>query len=201
MPIAMVLLLRGCLAVAVALVVAGCAGSNFSRQSDDTLVLGRTSHQEILQRLGSPYREGTVTKNGKQLKTLTYAYSTAGGTPAYDGVTPSRSQGFYFLDDKLVGYEFTSSYKDDHTDFDGSKVSAIMNGASTRAEVITLIGRPGGKYVHPLIASTNEQADVYLYAHISGSAFNLKLHEKLLIVTYDQRAIVSNVDYKESGQK
>ena len=77
------------LTVALALIVAGCAGSNFSKQSGDTLVLGQTSRQEILQRLGSPYREGTVTKNGKQLKTMTYAFATTGGTPAREGVTPA----------------------------------------------------------------------------------------------------------------
>jgi hypothetical protein len=193
--------LQVCLAVALALVVAGCAGSSFTRQPDEALVLGRTSYPEIRERLGSPYREGTLVKNGKQLKTLTYAYATTGGMPAYDGVVATRSQGFYFFEDKLAGYEFVSTWKDDLTDFDGGKVAEIKNSSSTRAEVIRLIGAPGGKYAYPMIANADEQADVYLYAHVKGSAFNMKLYEKLLVVTYDQRGIVTNVDYKESGQK
>jgi hypothetical protein len=188
-------------AVALALVVAGCAGSSFMRQPDEALVLGRTSYQEIRQRLGAPYREGTVVKNGKQLTTLTYAYATAGGTPAYDGVVATRTQGFYFFEDRLAGHEFVSTWKEDLTDFDGAKVTEIKNGSSTRAEVVRLIGAPGGKYAYPMIANSDERADVYLYAHVKGSAFNMKLYEKLLVVTYDQRGIVTNVDYKESGQK
>jgi hypothetical protein len=193
--------LRAGLAVALALVVAGCAGSSFTRQSDEALGLGRTSYQEIRQRLGAPYREGTVVKNGKQLKTLTYAYASAGGAPAYDGVVATRTQGFYFFEDRLAGYEFVSTWKDDLTDFDGTKATEIKHGASTRAEVVRLIGAPGGKYVYPMIANADEHADVYLYAHVKGSAFNMKLYEKLLVVTYDQRGIVTNVDYRESGQK
>src|SRR5215470_13869286 len=92
--------LAACVTLALAIVVAGCAGSKMSAESENGLVLGQTSRQDILQRLGSPYREGTVTKNGKQLKTMTYAFATTGGTPAREGVTPARGQGFYFLDDK-----------------------------------------------------------------------------------------------------
>jgi hypothetical protein len=189
------------LAVALALVIAGCAGSDFARQPDDNLVMGRTSRQEVLQRLGSPYREGTMTKNGKQLKTMTYAFATTGGTPAREGVTPARGQGFYFLDDKLAGYDFTSSWKEDASDFDAAKVPQIKKGMSTRADVMRLIGRPGGKYAYPMIPNQNEQADVYLYAETKGSAFNVKFYQKHLVVTYDERGVVSNVDYQELGQK
>jgi hypothetical protein len=193
--------LTACLTLALAIVVAGCAGSNFAKQPDDGLVLGQTTRQDILQRLGSPYREGSVTKNGKQLKTLTYAFATTSGTPARNGVTPARGQGFYFLDDKLAGYDFTSSWKDDQSDFDGAKVSEVKKGVSTRDDVLRLIGRPGGKYAYPLIPDQNAQADVYLYAETRGGPFNLKIYQKLLVVTYDQRGVVSNVDYQEIGQK
>jgi hypothetical protein len=49
---------RACLAVALAFVLAGCAGSSFTRRPDEAPALGRTSYPEIRQRLGSPYREG-----------------------------------------------------------------------------------------------------------------------------------------------
>src|SRR5439155_515129 len=86
----------------------GGFGFDFAKQTDDALVLGQTTRQEILQRLGTPYREGTATKNGKQLKTLSYAFATASGAAVRDGVVPTRGQGFYFLDDKLAGYDFAS---------------------------------------------------------------------------------------------
>lgn len=192
--------LMTCLAVALSIAVTGCASSG-SNQPKDDLVLGRTSRQEILQRLGSPYREGTLAKNGKQLKTMTYAFATTGGTPVREGVTPARGQGFYFLDDKLAGYDFTSSWKEDQTDFDARKVAEIKKGVSTRADVLRLIGRPGGKYGYPLIASQNGQADVYLYAESKGGPVNVKFYQKHLVVTYDERGVVSNVEYQELGQK
>jgi hypothetical protein len=193
--------LTTCLTLAVALVVAGCAGSDFAKQSDDGLVLGQTTRQDILRRLGTPYREGTATKNGKQLKTLSYAFATTTGAPVRDGVVPTRGQGFYFLDDKLAGYDFASSWKEDQTDFNGAKVPEIKKGVSTRDEVLRLIGRPGGKYAYPLIPDQNKQADVYLYAETRGGPFNVKFYQKHLVVTYDERGVVNNVDYQEVGQK
>src|SRR5262249_4577113 len=117
----MTIRLTACLALAVALVAAGCAGTNRAKPSDDGCGLGPTSRQDILQRLGTPYREGTATKNGKQLKTLSYAFGITTGKPVRDGVIPTRGQGFYFLDDKLAGYDFNSSWKEDQTDFNGAK--------------------------------------------------------------------------------
>ena len=193
--------LTGYLALALSLVAAGCAGSDFAKQSEDALVLGQTTRQDILQRLGTPYREGTATKNGKQLKTLSYAFATTTGAPVRDGVVPTRGQGFYFLDDKLAGYDFASSWRDDQTNFDGAKVPEIKKGVSTRDEVLRLIGRPGGKYAYPLIPDQTRQADVYLYAESSGSPFNVKFYQKHLVVTYDNRGVVSNVEYQEIGQK
>ena len=193
--------LTACLTLAAALVVAGCAGSDLTKQADDGLVLGQTTRQEILQRLGTPYREGTATKNGKQLKTMTYAFATTTGAPVRDGVVPTRGQGFYFLDDKLAGYDFASSWKEDQTDFDGAKVSEIKKSVSTRDEVLRLIGRPGGKYAYPLIADRNRQADVYLYAETRGGPFNVKFYQKHLVVTYDERGVVSNVEYQVIGEK
>jgi hypothetical protein len=189
------------LTLTAALVVAGCAGTDIAKQADNGLVLGQTTRQEIEQRLGTPYREGTATKHGKQLKTLTYSFGTTTGKPARDGVIPTRGQGFYFLDDKLAGYDFTSSWKEDGSDFDGAKVSAIKKGVSTRRDVVRLIGRPGGKYAYPLIADQSQQADVYLYAESRGGPTNVKFYQKHLIVTYDERGVVSNVDYQELGQK
>jgi hypothetical protein len=189
------------LALALSIAVAGCAGASPSKQPENALVLGQTTRQEILQRLGSPYREGTVTKNGKQLKTMTYAFATSGGTPIRAGVNAARGQGFYFLDDKLAGYDFASSWKEDQTDFDGAKVPAIKKGVSTRDDVVRLIGRPGGRYAYPMIANQNGQADVYLYYEVRGGPINVKFYQKLLVVTYDDRGVVSDVDYQETGQK
>lgn len=152
-------------------------------------------------RLGSPYREGVVTKNEQQIKTASYAYASAGGEGAAEGVTPARGQGFYYSNNKLVGYDFSSSWKEDNTNFDGGKVAQIKKGESTRADVLRLFGRPGGKYIYPMIPNKDEDAVNYLYNHVTGTAFNLKFYQKQLVVTFNKQGIVTSVDFTESGQK
>jgi hypothetical protein len=184
-----------------ALLLAGCAGDKFVRLPDDSLVLGQTTQEQIRARLGTPYREGEITKNGQQLKTANYFYSRTGGGADAAGVTPARNQGFIFLKDKLVGYEFSSSWKEDSTNFDSGKVSQIKKGESTRSDVVRLFGNPGGKYIYPLIPDANDEATNYLYEQARGTAVNLKSYRQLLVVTFDKEGIVNNVEYTEAGQK
>jgi outer membrane protein assembly factor BamE (lipoprotein component of BamABCDE complex) len=183
------------------LLLSGCAGTNFTRVADDTLVLGQTTSEQITARLGSPYREGVLTKNNEQLKTAVYAYAATTGEGAADGVTPARSQGFYFFENRLVGYEFSSSWKEDSTNFDATKVAQIKKGESTRADVVRPLGNPGGKGIYPLIPGKDENAVNYLYTQVTGSAFNMKVYQKQLVVTFDKQGVVTNVEFTESGQK
>lgn len=187
--------------ISFALLLTGCAGTNFVRVTDDVLVLGQTTQEQIKNRLGSPYQEGVVVKNGQQLKTASYAYANTGGEATAEGVTPARSQGFYFLNEKLVGYEFTSSWKEDSTNFDSGKISQIKKGGSTKSDVIRLLGTPGGRFIYPIIQNNDEEAVNYLYSQTKGSVFDLKFYQKLLVVTFNKQGIVTNVDYTESGQQ
>lgn len=190
-----------CAVISLGILLTGCAGTNFVRVADDAIVLGQTTSEQITARLGSPYREGTVTKNDQQIKTSSYAYASTGGAAAAEGVTAARSQGFYFFNNKVVGYEFTSSWKEDSTNFDSGKVSQIKKGESTRSDVVRLLGNPGGKYIYPVIPNKGEDAVNYLYNQTTGSAFNLKFYRKQLIVTFNNQGVVTNIEFTESGQK
>lgn len=64
-----------------------------------------------------------------------------------------------------------------------------------------LLGNPGGKYIYPIIQNNNEEAVNYLHIQTKGSAFNLEMHLKQLVVTFDKEGLVTNVEYSESGQK
>ena len=105
------------------------------------------------------------------------------------------------MDNILVGHEFTSSYKDDSTFFDDSKISQMKKGETNKAKVIGLFGDRFGEYIYPLLEKKDEKALVYLYHQTKGSAFNLKFYKKILIVTFDQNGIVSDVNLISSGQK
>ena len=191
-----------CCALVLLAGLAGCAGTDFVRPSIDTLKNGHTTYAQILEKMGPPRREGTMTKNEKQLKVITYAYATTGGKAVRESVVPARAQAFYFYNDTLVGHEFGSSFAVDHSDFDDKKVSDIVKGKTTRAEVIQLVGKPGGYYVYPLIKSTSGDAVVYVYTETTSDApFSVKQFRKVLIVSFDTAGLVSEVDFSSSGNK
>jgi len=190
----------GALACA-ALILAGCAGTNFVRPESSSFVLGKTSQQEVTQRMGKPYRTGTLQKNGKMLQSASYAYANVGGEALYSGVTAARSQGFYFLDGTLVGTEFSSSFKADATDFDEAKLAKLEKGKSTKADVLELLGPAGGDYMAPLTANPKDRGVVYAYFQSKGSAFNLRFYRKMLVVSYDESGVVTDIQYTAEGNK
>lgn len=179
----------------------GCAGTDFKKLEINQLVYGSDTPESIKQKLGKPYQEAIVTINDRQFKTMNYAFASLGGTAVYKGVTAARSQGFYFYQNKLVGHEFTSSWAVDSTDFDESKVRDIEKGTTTIQEVIELLGKPGGEYVYPLAKNETEKASVYIYNQTKSSAFKSKFYKKVLVVSYDENGIVTDVEYVASGNK
>jgi hypothetical protein len=181
--------------------IGGCAGTNFVRPEPSSFVLGKTTQQEILQRMGKPYQTGTTEKNGKTLQSASYAFAHAGREALYDGVTPARTQVFFFLDGILVGAEFSSSFKLDGTDFDETKLAQLEKGKSTRADVIRLFGPAGGNYIAPLTTDSADGALVYIYSQTKGSAFSLRFYHKILIVSYDKSGVITDIQYTAQGNK
>ena len=173
-----------------------CAGTNFVRPETGAIELKRTTYQDIISQFGKPYQEGTRLKNEAMIKTIIYAYSSVGGTALYKGVTPTRAMTFHFLDDILVGYEFTSSFKKDNSDFDDSKIPLIRRGVTTRDEVVTLLGEPEGVYTYPLIEGPDHEALVYMYNQFR----KYKIYQKVLIVSMNDDT-VADVEYTTSGNK
>jgi hypothetical protein len=183
-------------AAIIILFFVSCAGTNFVRPESGSLSLNRTTYQDIINQFGKPYLEGTKLKNENMIKTITYAYSSVGGTALYEGVAPARAIAFHFLDDVLVGYEFTSSFKADNSDFDESKITLIKKGVTTRHEVVTLLGEPEGIYTYPLIGGRDDEALVYMYNHFK----RYKIYQKVLIVSMNEDT-VADLDFMTSGNK
>ena len=186
------------LTVIVVAVLAGCAGKDFVRPDSGALKNGQTTYNEIIGQFGKPYAEGTVLKNDKSVKSISYAYASVGGK-SHRGGTPARAMGFYFFDDTLVGYEFISSFAEDNTDFNEMKLNEITEGKTTLDEVIQLLGEPGGYYIYPLIESKSKEASAYAYSETKGSVFNMKMFRKVLVITYDSSRVVTKVEYTSSG--
>ena len=178
------------------LLLTACAGKDFVRPTADTLKMGGTTPGDAVALYGEPVNQGSELKNGKNIEAYHYAYASFGSAPLFEGITPARGMNLYFADNVLVGHEFLSSFKEDHSNFDETRIADIRKGESTREQVVGMVGKPSGKYMHPKIEHLGDRADVYAYMHARG----FKFYHKLLVVTYDDHGIVKDVSYETSGK-
>ena len=193
---------RAALSVWMALaatLIAGCAGRNFVRPSDEAFKLGETRYSLLVQQLGEPRRQGTLVRNGREIQAASYSYATQFDEPLEPGVVPARAMSYYFVDGMLVGQEFISSFKSDNSDFDATKVTAITKSSTDRAEVIRLLGKPTATYIFPMVKETAGPAIGYNYAAtFRQSPFSIKFTRKLLRVSFDAADRVSDVEFVSS---
>jgi hypothetical protein len=185
--------------ILTAIVLGGActAGRNFQEPSEESLVLGTTPISEIRERFGTPRGEGTTTKDGQTMKVLTYAYARhrdLGGAHAF-GVVPARAISLTFLEDRLVGHSFTSSFEEDHTDFDETKLAQVQQGVSKREDVVALLGAPRGRCIYPLSAGKGQEAVIYVYTQLLKGFLNkTSIYTKRAVITFDSNNVVSHVE-------
>ncbi|USG60958.1 hypothetical protein NBZ79_17510 [Sneathiella marina] len=188
------------LALTALVLVACAAGADFSRVDYKQEVLGQTKATDIVQKLGSPFKTANQTKNGENVQIFIYSYAKAGGNADAEGVTPSRSQIFYFHDDLLVGSEFTSSWAGDSTNFDATKITSIEEKKTTVDGVVKLFGQPTGEYMFPVLENKGERALIYRYSQTKVFGLDIQVLDKKLVVSYDPSTkIVTAIDYVKSG--
>ena len=91
-----------------------------------------------------------------------------------------------------MGHEYNSTYLEDHTDFDESKVAAIAKGATTREEVIGLLGPPSGFFAPPLY--DHETIGYNFAAAVGDGITSLQTIRKTLFVSFEGGVVV-DVDF------
>ena len=188
--------------VSVAALFSGCAGTDFQRPDPSSFHLGKSTTSDLIGVMGPASRTGKVLKNGLAISQLTYVYATKiGADPLYPGVTPARVMVFSTFNDTLVGEQFISSFKVDATDYDDTKIGAIIKGKTTRAEVVSALGPPSGEAIYPAVNGKGGAAIIYAYSQVKGGAFNLKFYSKVLTVSLNASDVVSDIDYVENGSK
>lgn len=194
----------GLLGLAMLLVGCASAGRDFQRPTSQELVLGKTTYAELSQRLG-PARSQSVSRvNDTDLDMVTYSFAESGGRALVSGVTPGRSLQLHFHKGVLVGHEFVSSFANDATDFDDSKVNAIQKGKTTRAQVLALLGQPSGEYAPPMVKpelGSRALGYSYLQVKVPGGFSQPKVHSKKLVVTLDAADVVTDVTYTSTGER
>jgi outer membrane protein assembly factor BamE (lipoprotein component of BamABCDE complex) len=188
-------------ALALIAVLSGCAGTNFKRPEPEALRVGKSTQSDVTRVMGNPMQVGEGMKNNQKIRTVRYAYAEGAGTGRYPGVVPARAMVFSTFNDLLVGQEFVSSFPQDATEFDDSKVAAIIKGKTTRSEVISALGKPNGEAIYPMIKSQGDTGIIYSYGHAKGNAFNMKFYNKALFVSFAPNDVVSDVEYVSNGEK
>ena len=175
----------------------GCAGRDFVRPDQGSINLGKTTYEDIVQKYGDPRRINAVTKNGEKMNQITYSYAQS--TP-YTTRLYARASVFYFKDNILVGYNYSSSFPEDIIKLDDSKVSSIKQGVTTKTEVIALLGNPTGYFNYPVIKEKNQLALVYSSYETWRIPFSPTPRHitKTLIVACGQDNIVKLVDVASS---
>ncbi|WP_413326948.1 hypothetical protein [Polaromonas sp. CT11-55] len=185
-----------CVALVVAVTLAGCAGTKFVRPTESELTLGKTTEQEAMARLGKPFQEASGLSNGKQTRTLSYAYASMGAQAKTAGVTPVHALTLVFSEGKLVSKSYLSNLKEDATDFDDRKVPLIEVGKTSVAQVNALFGPAPGEAIFPAIKQPTGRAAIYTYQEMRGFTPS----HKTLTVVFDPQGIVADVDYKNQGK-
>ncbi len=191
--------LQSIMVISILIILSGCAGragKDFVRPTQEAFKLGKTTYSQVVQQLGGAGKEDTLLKNDKNIKRIGYVYASATGEPLEEGVTPVRINSFYFLNDTLVGQTFTSSFKSDNSNFDDTRIAAIVKGKTKRSELIQLIGRPSGLYIPPMVKATTGEAVGYLYTTTRKGAFSgFKHFTKSLLISFNENDEVSNIEF------
>lgn len=187
---------KNLLGVSIVILMTACAaGVNFKKMPETSLVLGKTTKQEIMTVMGKPNFKGSKTVNGVDLEVMTYAYAKVGGDAVLPGVTPARSQGFLFKEGVLVGKEYSSSFQEDNTLFDVEKAKTVKKGQS-KSDVIALLGEPKGEYLFPVVADKTGYGLAYMFTQTKG----FKSKSDVLMVEFNSGDVVTDVKLTSVGQ-
>src|ERR1700761_2897381 len=173
-------------AAALVLLLAGCgAGRNFTMPAKGSLQLGVTTPEQATAMLGNPVSKSSTTVATVETATATpapsiftavkvpgtydnllYAYIDTGGQQLVGrlaGVRSARTLRLEFLNGKLIGYSAASSFDNDSTNFDESKVAQIERGKTGQNDVTNLLGIPSGELMYPLISVPQGHVAIYSY--------------------------------------
>ena len=90
---------------------------------------------------------------------------------------------------------FTSSFKSDHSNFDYSKINAIVKGKTTRSEVIQLMGKPSSSSIPPMVEKTASKGVGYLYTTTRIGEKPVKVYTKSLEISFNENDVVSDIRF------
>jgi hypothetical protein len=184
--------------ISILIILSGCAGTSgkdFVRPTQETFKLGETTYSQVVQLLGESRNKGTSLVNDKLTQTIGYSYALTTGEPLEHGIIPSRAMNFSFLNGILVSQVFLSSFKSDHSNFDETKINAIVKGKTKRSEVIQLMGKPCCFYIPPMVKEPASDGIGYLYGTTMKVGSTFKNFTKSLTISFNENDEVSDINF------
>ncbi len=186
--------------ISILIILSGCAGTSgkdFVRPTQETFKLGETTYSQVVQLLGESRNKGTSLVNDKLTQTIGYSYALTTGEPLEHGIIPSRAMNFSFLNGILVSQVFLSSFKSDHSNFDETKINAIVKGKTKRSEVIQLMGKPFCFNIPPTVEpkETASEQITYMYMTTRIGEKPVKVYSKLLKISLNENDVVSDIRF------
>ncbi len=200
--------LRTCalaLATASAALLMGCAGQPTGRAFDGSkarlLQPGSSTRAEVVTALGPPLYE-RVGSHKKDLKgkaidpplvtrVLHYRYAEPSSSGAIPWVLPARELNVLMIDDRVVGYNLRSTFKEDATDFNMMAASELKPGSSTQADVVKKLGPPPGRNVWPM--TLVEGGQTWLYGADLDNKASHVLTRKRVYVHLNAQGVVEDL--------
>lgn len=180
---------------AAALLAACAQTKDFARPDPNVLLIGKSSYADTVRLLGEPpYKPHHVTINNESIETVNYRYYHAAKFVGL--VAPEKFLHLSFFNGVLVGEEFVSSFESDTTRFEPRNAFALIDGKSTRADVIKALGKPSGEIIYPLVRDRTGSGLVYWYEE-SRPAFVYISKSYRLIIFLDGKGLVTDMSYRE----
>ena len=170
------------------LCLAGChTGHDFPRPTADSLVLGQSMRAEILRIYGKPTRESSAVLSSAQTEgvtrgefdmtpvsgsfaSLVYLYADRTRTVLVGALSPPPVlvAAFDFWNENLIGYNSVSTFVEDLSNFDESRIAEIRKSQSTKADITQLFGPPSGRAIYPAVQHQGNEKFIYSYLQVRG---------------------------------
>jgi hypothetical protein len=182
------------LASALAFSTSSAAAEKVPRPDPQQLVLGTTSQEAVVKQYGQPVEVLDLDIAGHKVEMLSYT-AFREGESAVDGAAAARVAYFYFTDEKLIGYEFSSADKHDATYFKRSQAERVKQGM-TRDELVKVMGQPSGMYRYPLIPEKDADGLVYFFFEDR----NFHFHKRMLLAVADPMGNIVRTSFKVEGE-
>ncbi|MFA5121581.1 hypothetical protein [Zavarzinia sp.] len=213
--------MRSLLIFMAACLLGACArGQDVARPTMASVVLGGSTEAQIVQAFGTPSsrrQQVAPVPSAEQLAAvkspfdavpaeggysrIEYEYSKPDGLDGTGGGT--RVCFFAFMNDRLISYDWISGFADNSSQFDESRIASIKRGATTKAQIVELLGEPTGQAIYPAVRDKGMLLLSYSYVGLTPRQRLLFDRSRQIVLSFLEVLIAPDgkvVDYRSRSE-